>query len=79
MRIDYCSMNNNTVVNQYPLLRINDIFDHLYESMVYNKLGLALSYHQLNLEPTQTYRTAFKVSSNFTNIYSPLWPVQCIF
>ena len=59
MCIDYCSINNNTVVNQYPLPRIDDIIDRLDGSMVYSKLDLATGYHQLALEPTYTYRTAF--------------------
>ena len=60
MCIDYHSINNNTVVNQYPLPRIDDILDHLGGSMVYSKLDLATGYHQLAIEPTHTYRTAFQ-------------------
>ena len=56
--IYYCSINNNTAVNKYPLPRIDDVLDHLDESMVYSKLNLATGYHQLAIEPTQTYRTA---------------------
>ena len=59
MCIDYHSINNNTVVNQYPLPRIDDILDHLGGSMVYSKLDLATGYYQLAIEPTHTYRTAF--------------------
>ena len=59
MCIDYHSINNNTVVNQYPLPRIDDILDRLGGSMVYSKLDLATGYHQLAIEPTHTYRTAF--------------------
>ena len=35
------------------------IFDRLGRSMVYSKLDLATGYHQLAIEPTDTYRTSF--------------------
>ena len=59
MCIDYCSINNNTVVYWYPLPRIDDIIDLLGGSMVYSKLDLATGYHQLAIEPIHTYGTAF--------------------
>ena len=57
--MDYHSINNNTVVNQYLLPRIDNILDHLGGSMVYRKLDLATGYQQLAIEPTHTYRSAF--------------------
>ena len=59
MPIDYHSINNNTVVNRYPLPRIDDILYRLGGSMVFSKLDLAAGYHQLAIELTYTYRTAF--------------------
>ena len=59
MCIDYSSINKNTVANQYQLPRIDDIMDSLDGSMVYNKLDLAISYYQVVIEPTHTYKTAF--------------------
>ena len=59
MCIDYCSINNNTIINQYPLPRIDDILDCLGGSMVYIKLNSATGYHQLAIKPKHTYRTAF--------------------
>ena len=59
MCIDYHSINNKTVVYQYPLPRIDDIIDFLGGYIVYIKLDLATGYHQLAIEPTHTYRTAF--------------------
>ena len=60
MCIDYCSINNNTVVNQYTLPRKDDIIDHLGESMVYIKIDLATGYHQLAIKPIHTYKIAFQ-------------------
>ena len=45
MCIDYHSINNNTVVNQYPPPRIDDIIDCLGGSIFYSKLDLATGYH----------------------------------
>ena len=59
MCIDYRSINNSTIVNQYPLLRIDNFLDRLGGYMVYSKLDLATGYHQLAIEPIHTYRTAF--------------------
>ena len=59
MCIDYHSINNNTILNYYQLPRIDDIIYCLGGSMVYIKLDLATAYHQLAIEPTHTYRTAF--------------------
>ena len=51
MCIDYHSINKNTIANQYPLPRIDDILNYLGRSMVYSKLYLATGYHQLAIEP----------------------------
>ena len=59
MYIDYRSINNNTIVNQYPLPIIDYIIDCLGGSMVYSKLDLAIGYHQIAIQPIHTYRTAF--------------------
>ncbi|GKD72153.1 putative reverse transcriptase domain-containing protein [Tanacetum coccineum] len=40
MCIDYRELNKVTVKNQYPLLRINDLFDQLQGSRVYSKIDL---------------------------------------
>ncbi|GJV47321.1 putative reverse transcriptase domain-containing protein [Tanacetum coccineum] len=40
MCIDYRELNKLTVKNRYPLLRIDDIFDHLQGSSVYSKIDL---------------------------------------
>ena len=59
MCMDYYSINNNTIVNQYPLPRKDDIIDRLGISMGYSKVDVAIGYYQLAVKPTHTYRTAF--------------------
>ncbi|GKC40560.1 putative nucleotidyltransferase, ribonuclease H, partial [Tanacetum coccineum] len=43
MCIDYRELNKLTVENQYPLLRIDDLFDHLQRSSTYSKIDLRLT------------------------------------
>ncbi|GJQ97765.1 hypothetical protein Tco_0008904 [Tanacetum coccineum] len=47
MCIDYRELNKLTVMNRYPLPRIDDLFDQLQASSVYSKIDLRSGYHQL--------------------------------
>ena len=43
--IDYRKMNRVTIRNQYPLPRIDELFDQLQGSQVYSKIDLRSRYH----------------------------------
>ncbi|BBH05358.1 transposable element gene [Prunus dulcis] len=45
--IDYRQLNKVTVRNRYPLLRIDDLFNHLKGAKVFSKTHLRSGYHQL--------------------------------
>ena len=45
MCIDYRALNENTVINRYPLPRIDDILDRLGGSVIFSKIDLAQGYH----------------------------------
>ena len=47
--IDYKQLNRVTIRNQYPLTRINELFDQLQVSQVYSKIDLRSGYHQLRV------------------------------
>ncbi|GJT21796.1 putative reverse transcriptase domain-containing protein [Tanacetum coccineum] len=49
-----------TVKNQYPLLRIDDLFDQLQRSKVYFKIDLRYGYHQLRVQEEDIPKTAFR-------------------
>ncbi|GKC74007.1 hypothetical protein Tco_1119890, partial [Tanacetum coccineum] len=60
MCIDYRELNKLTVKNQYPLLRIDDLFDQLQVSSVYSKIDLWSGYHQLRNREEDIPITAFR-------------------
>ena len=45
----YRQLNRVTIRNQYPLPRIDDLFDQLREARVYSKINLRTGYHQLRV------------------------------
>ena len=61
--IDYRQLNRVTIKNQYPLPRIDDLFDQLRGARVYSKIDLCTGYHQLRVRkmdiPKTTFRTRY--------------------
>ena len=47
--IDYRQLNKVTIRNQYPLPRIDDLFDQLQGAKVFSKIDLRSGYHQLKV------------------------------
>lgn len=60
MCIDYRSLNENTIVDRYPLPRIDEILDRLANSVIFSKIDLRSGYHQVAIEPGHEHRTAFQ-------------------
>ena len=58
--IDYRQLNRVTIKNQYPLLRIDDLFDQLRGARVYSKIDLCTDCHQLRVRETDIPKTAFR-------------------
>ena len=58
--IDYIELNKVTIRNQYPLPRIDDLFDQLQGVRVFSKIDLRSGYHQLKIRSEDVPKTTFK-------------------
>ena len=58
--IDYRQLNKVTIRNQYPLPRIDDLFDQLQGAKVFSKIDLRSGYHQLKVRREDVPKTAFR-------------------
>ncbi|GBG58625.1 hypothetical protein CBR_g25 [Chara braunii] len=60
MCIDYCGLNRITRNNAYPLPRIDDLLDAAGGCKVFSKIDLKSGYHQIEVDPANQHKTAFK-------------------
>ena len=49
-----------TTRNQYPLPRIDDLFDQMKGATVFSKIDLRIGYHQLRIREEDIPKTAFR-------------------
>jgi hypothetical protein len=57
--VDYHALNEVTVKNKYPLLRIEDLFNQLCGACVFSNIDLQSRYHQLKVWECDIPNTAF--------------------
>ncbi|GJR05571.1 hypothetical protein Tco_0528555 [Tanacetum coccineum] len=60
MCVDYRELNKLTVKNQYPLLRIDDLFDQMQGSSVYSKINLRFGFYELRVRDEDIPKTVFR-------------------
>ena len=58
--IDYCQLNKMTIKNSYRLPCIDDLFDQLCGEMVFSKIDLRSSYHQVRIKDEDIFKTSFR-------------------
>ncbi|GBG81140.1 hypothetical protein CBR_g31816 [Chara braunii] len=58
--IDYRKLNAQTIKNAGPLPRIDDLLERLGGAKYFSKLNLKSGYHQIEIQPRDRYKTAFK-------------------
>jgi hypothetical protein len=59
MCVDYRSLNDVTVKNEYLLPRIKDLFDQMRGARVFSKIDLRSGYHQMKIRPSDIPKMAF--------------------
>ncbi|GBG82300.1 hypothetical protein CBR_g34584 [Chara braunii] len=59
--IDYRKLTAQTVKNVGPLPRIDDLLERLGGTTYFSKLDLKSGYHQIEIQPQDQYKTAFKM------------------
>jgi hypothetical protein len=59
MCVDYRSLNDVTVKNNYLLPRIEDLFDQMRGARVFSKIDLRSGYHQMKVRPSNIPKTVF--------------------
>ncbi|GBG76953.1 hypothetical protein CBR_g23167 [Chara braunii] len=60
MCIDYRGLNRIARKNAYPLPRIDDLLDAVGGCKVFSKIDLKPGYHQIEVDPADQHKTAFK-------------------
>ena len=65
MCIDYRMLNKVTERNNYPLLRIEEMFDALQGAKYFTTLDLNMAYHQIRVTEQDIPKTAFSCSEGY--------------
>lgn len=58
--IDYRSVNKQTLMNKYPMKRIDDIYDKISSAQIFSSLDATSGYYQIAMHPDHKKITAFK-------------------
>ena len=59
--VDYRQLNKITMKNEYPLTRIDDLFDQLKGASVFSKIDLRFGYRQLRIKDANVNKVTFRM------------------
>jgi hypothetical protein len=65
--IDYKTLKKITVMNHYPIPRIDDLLYQLKGEQLFNNIDLNSGYHQVPIEPMDVWKTTFKSKEGLWN------------
>lgn len=60
--VDYCRLNQITILDQYPIPHLQDFIHHLHECTVFTTLGLTQAYYQVPVAPENKAKTTVIIS-----------------
>ncbi len=72
MCIDYRALNKQTIRNQVPLPRIDEVWDQLSGARYFSSIDLKTGYHQIRLREADIEKTAFRTRyGQFESLVTP--------